>query len=390
MIKRKIYNTIKTALSRQAAVGLIGPRQVGKTTMALAIAKEFEALYLDLESRTDRDKLSDPELFLKEYEDTLVIFDEIHRVPELFASLRSLIDQGRSKGKRNGRFLILGSASIDLLRQSSESLAGRIEYINMNPLGISEIPDAKNSLNKLWLRGGFPDSFLANSDSDSFIFRENFIQTYLERDVAQFGPRIPAQTLERFWTMLAHNQGGMLNASKLAAGLSLSAPTITKYIDLLADLLLVRRLQPFYANVGKRLVKSPKIYIKDSGLTHALLGIETYNELSGHPVIGSSFEGFAIENILATLPSRTKASFYRTAAGGEIDLLLELPHNKGLWAIEIKLGSAARPTKGFYTALSDLKPDKAFVVYSGNERYPINKEAEAISLHEFVEIVSGI
>ncbi|MCC8368898.1 MAG: ATP-binding protein [Rickettsia endosymbiont of Oxypoda opaca] len=385
-----MYKSIQTALSRQAAVGIIGPRQVGKTTLAFEIAKEFQALYLDLESRTDRDKLYDPELFLREYENTLVIFDEIHRFPELFQNLRSLIDQGRRSGKRTGRFLILGSASIDLLRQSSESLAGRIEYINLNPLDILEIPEQQRGLTVLWLRGGLPDSFLANSDSDSFAFRANFIQTYLERDVPQFGPRIPAQTLERFWIMLAHNQGTMLNASRLAAGLSVSAPTITKYIDLLVDLLLVRRLSPFHLNIGKRLVKSPKIYIRDSGLTHALLGIETYNDLAGHPIVGASFEGFAIENILSVVPNRTKASFYRTRAGGEIDLLLELPNNHGLWAIEIKRGLAARPTKGFYTAITDLKPDKSFVVYSDGDRYAINKEVEAIGLYRLVALLEKL
>jgi uncharacterized protein len=390
MIKRRMYKSIQTALSRQAAVGIIGPRQVGKTTLAFEIAKESQALYLDLESRTDRDKLYDPELFLREYENTLVIFDEIHRFPELFQNLRSLIDQGRRSGKRTGRFLILGSASIDLLRQSSESLAGRIEYINLNPLDILEIPEQQRGLTVLWLRGGLPDSFLANSDSDSFAFRANFIQTYLERDVPQFGPRIPAQTLERFWVMLAHNQGTMLNASRLAAGLSVSAPTVTKYIDLLVDLLLVRRLSPFHLNIGKRLVKSPKIYIRDSGLTHALLGIETYNDLAGHPVVGASFEGFAIENILSVVPNRTKASFYRTRAGGEIDLLLELPNNQGLWAIEIKRGLAARPTKGFYTAITDLKPDKSFVVYSDGDRYAINKEVEAIGLYRLVALLEKL
>jgi predicted AAA+ superfamily ATPase len=390
MIKRRIYKHIQAGLARQAAVGIIGPRQVGKTTLALEIANEFNSLYLDLESRSDRDKLYDPELFLREYENSLVIFDEIHRFPELFQSLRSLIDQGRRKGKGTGRFLILGSASIDLLRQSSESLAGRIEYINLNPLDILEIPEREKGLNTLWLRGGFPDSFLAQSDSDSFAFRENFIQTYLERDVPQFGPRIPAETLERFWMMLAHNQGTILNASRLGAGLSVSAPTITKYIDLLVDLLLVRRLNPFHANIGKRLVKSPKIYIRDSGLTHALLGIETHNDLAGHPVVGASFEGFIIENILAVVPNRTKVSFYRTIAGGEIDLLLELPNNHGLWAIEIKRGLAARPTKGFYNAIEDLKPDKSFVVYSGGDRYPINAAVEAIGVYELASILEKL
>ncbi len=387
MIERRIHSAVDAALKRQAAVAIIGPRQVGKTTLAIGIGQKFDALYLDLESRKDRDKLYDPELFLQAHEDRLVIFDEIHRMPELFQLLRGIIDEGRRIGKGIGRFLILGSASIDLLRQSSETLAGRIEYIDLNPLDISELLNTDNTMNTLWLRGGFPNSFLSKNDEDSFIFRLNFIKTYLERDIPQFGPRIAAETLERFWIMLAHNQGGMLNASNLAAGLSVSAPTITKYIDLLTDLLLTRRLEPFHQNIGKRLVKSPKVYIRDSGLVHALLGIGNRNDLAGHPVIGTSFEGFVIENILSVIPARTHASFYRTIAGAEIDLLLDLPQ-KGLWAIEIKLGLAARPTKGFYNAIEDLKPDKAFVVYSGNERYPVSQGVEAIGLHEFISILT--
>lgn len=390
MIKRRAYEQVEAALKRQAAVAIIGSRQVGKTTMAFEMTRGSNALYLDLESPKDRSKLRDPELFLKEHEDRLVIFDEFHRMPELFQSLRGIIDQGRRDGRGLGRFLVLGSASIDLLRQSSESLAGRIEYINLNPLDIMEIPNPKASLSQLWLRGGFPDSFLARSDKDSFAFRQNFIKTYLERDIPQFGPRIPAETLGRFWTMLAHNQGTMLNASKLAAGLSVSAPTVTKYIDLLTDLLLTRRLQPFSTNAGKRLVKSPKIYIRDSGLVHALLGIETYNDLAGHPVFGNSFEGFVIENILSMIPERTGVSFYRTASGGEIDLLLELPRNHGLWAIEIKSGLTPKPTKGFYHAIADLKPSRSFVVYSGHDRYPVSQGVEAIGLYDMASILSEL
>lgn len=390
MIERRIYSTIKLALSRQAAVGIIGPRQVGKTTLALEITKEYNALYLDLELRSDREKLADPELFLKQFENKLVIFDEIHRVPELFPSLRSLIDQGRQEGRRACRFLILGSASIDLLKQSSESLAGRIEYVDMNPLDISEISNPKDNLINLWLRGGFPDSYLVHSEENSFIFRENFIRTYLDRDVAQFGPKIPTETLERLWTMLAHNQGGILNASRFSASLSITSPTITKYIDLLVDLLLVRRLVPFATNTQKRLIKSPKIYVRDSGLVHALLGIGNYNELSGHPIIGNSFEGFVIENILSLLPSRAKASFYRTSAGSEIDLLLEMPNNQGLWAIEVKLSSSAKPTKGFYLAINDLKPAKAFIVYLGNMSYFLDSRIEVIPLYELIERIKNL
>jgi uncharacterized protein len=382
MIQRIAIRKVAEGLARQAAVALIGPRQVGKTTLALALAETRPSLYLDLESREDRDKLSDPILFLKKHEDELVILDEIHRVPELFASLRGLIDQGRRKGKRTGRFLVLGSASMDLLRQSGESLAGRIAYVELAPFSAVEIEKGEDAIERLWLRGGFPDSYLAENDRDSFSLRRGFIRTYLERDVPQFGPRIPAETLERLWTMLAHNQGSLLNASRLASGLSVSAPTVTNYVSLLVDLLLVRRLPPYHANVGKRLVKSPKTYVRDSGLVHALLGIETLDELLGHPVAGASWEGFVLESLLASAPERAQASFYRTAAGAEMDLVLQLGGKRGLWAIEIKRGLTAKPERGFHHALEDLKPSRAFVVYSGGERYPLGNNVEAISVRE--------
>ena len=388
MIERHVYQIVQDALDRQAAVALIGPRQVGKTTLALEIAEARPSLYLDLESRDDRDKLADPALFLKQYEDRLVILDEIHRTPELFQTLRGLIDAGRRKGHRTGRFLILGSASIELLRQSGESLAGRIEYVDMGPFNVLEVANKGKTLDKLWIRGGFPDSFLARNDADSLKFRKNFIRTYLERDVPQFGPRIPAETLERLWTMLAHGQGTLLNASRLASSLAVSAPTVTSYIDLLVDLLLVRRLRPLHANIGKRLVKSPKIYVRDSGLVHALLAIEDYNELAGHPVVGPSWEGFVIENLLAAVPSRTTASFYRTAAGAEVDLVLEFPGRTEIWAIEIKRGLAARPARGFFNAREDIQPARSFVVYAGEERYPVTEGVEAIGITDMVREVS--
>lgn len=390
MIRRHVTQAVRAALSRQAAVALIGPRQVGKTTLAHEIAASTNALYLDLESRADRNKLAEPALFLKAYEDRLVILDEIHRVPELFQELRGLIDRGRRRGRRTGRFLILGSASIDLLRQSGESLAGRIEYVEMTPFDILEAAPDAPAMTSLWVRGGFPDSFLAASDADSLAFRRNFIRTYLERDVPQFGLRIPAETLERLWTMLAHNQGTLLNASKLASGLSVSAPTVTSYIDLLVDLLLVRRLRPYHANTGKRLVKSPKVYVRDSGLVHALLGIGDYNTLAGHPVVGASWEGFVIENLLATAPDQTTASFYRTAAGAEIDLVLELPGNHGLWAIEIKRSLTASLGKGFHNAREDLKPKRSFIVYAGEDRYPVTKDITAIGVTEMASLLAEI
>lgn len=387
MIKRRIFTEVEQALSRQAAVAIIGPRQVGKTTLALEIAKNRDALYLDLEAREDRDKLSDAALFLSRNEDRLVILDEIHRVPELFQTLRGLIDKSRRKGKRTGRFLILGSAAIDLLRQSGETLAGRIEYVDMGTFDALEIGPGDTALTNLWVRGGFPDSYLADNDLDSFTYRRNFIRTYLERDVPQFGPRIPTETLERLWTMLSHHQGANLNASQLASSLSVSAPTISTYIDLLVDLLLVRKLSPYLANTGKRLVKSPKVYVRDSGLVHALLGIENYNDLAGHPVIGASWEGYVIENLINAAPHRTFSSFYRTSAGAEIDLVLELPGGE-IWAIEIKHSLSPKVKKGFHHAVEAIKPDKCFVVYAGQERYPISPEIEAISLFDMAAEIS--
>ncbi|MBI3129026.1 MAG: ATP-binding protein [Candidatus Tectomicrobia bacterium] len=388
MIDRRIREKVKQALAYQAAVAIIGPRQVGKTTLALEIGSETGATYLDLEDRTDREKLSDPKLFLERYEDSLVILDEIHRVPELFQDLRGIIDRGRRKGKRTGRFLVLGSASIDLLRQSGESLAGRIAYVDMGPLDILEVPAGADALNTLWVRGGYPDSYLAPDDERSLQIRKDFIRTYLQRDVGLFAPRLPAETLERLWTMLAHSQGSLLNASRLASGLGVSTQTVTRYIDLLADLLLVRRLPPFRANIGKRLVKSPKTYVRDSGLVHALLGIADHNALAGHPVVGASWEGFVIENLLAAAPPRTMASFYRTSAGAEIDLVLELPGKRGLWAIEIKRGLSASPGKGFHNAREDLKPKRSFVVYSGEEHHPAAKGVEAIGLREMASLLA--
>ena len=372
---------MEQALGYQAAVALVGPRQVGKTTLALEIGKDRQAIYLDLEDRSDREKLSEPKLYLEQFQDRLVILDEIHRVPELFQDLRGIIDQGRREGRKTGRFLMLGSAAIDLLKQSGETLAGRIAYVNMGPLDVLEIPGTTDALNALWVRGGYPDSYLAERDEHSYQLRKDFIRTYLERDVALFGPRLPAETLERLWTMLAHNQGGLLNASKLAMGLDVSAQTANRYIDLLVDLLLIRRLSPLHSNIGKRLVKSPKVYVRDSGLVHALLGLANFDAIAGHPVVGASWEGFVIENLLTAAPGRTQASFYRTAAGAEIDLVLDLPQGQR-WAVEIKKGLSPKTERGFHHARTDIEPDHTFIVYSGQERYSRAEGIEVIGLRE--------
>jgi uncharacterized protein len=390
MIPRRAEAQVAEALGRQAAVALLGPRQVGKTTLALGIAEARRALYLDLEAREDRDKLEDPVLFLQGYEDRLVVLDEIHRVPELFAALRGLIDRGRRRGKRHGRFLVLGSASIELLRQSSESLAGRIAFVELGPIGPIELRrPSTDAVAALWQRGGFPDSFLAKSDAESLALRRDFIRTYLERDVPQLGPRIPAETLGRFWTMLAHGQGTLLNASRLAAGLGLSAPTVARYLDLLVDLLLVRRLPPFHANSRKRLVKSPKIYVRDSGLVHALLGIRNLEELAGHPVVGPSWEGFVIEGCLAVCPARTGATFYRTAAGAEVDLVLDLPDGRR-WVVEVKRGLSPKPGRGFHEACKDLKPARRFVVYSGDDEFRLDGVTEAVGVRRLAELLAEL
>lgn len=389
MIPRRKLPILQAALARQPAVALIGPRQVGKTTLALEVSAQTPSLYLDLEGREDRLKLSEPAQFLPQFEDRLVILEEIYRVPDLFPALRGLIDQGRRKGLRTGRFLLLGSASMDLLRQSGESLAGRIARVDLGPLDVVELPSSNQNLTPLWVRGGFPDSFLAANDRDSLSWRKDFIRSYLERELPLFGPRIPAETLERLWIMLAHNQGGLLNTSHLAASLMTSAQTAARYIDLLADLLLVRRLPPFHSNAGKRIVKSPKVYVRDSGIVHALLGIADFNALSGHPVVGLSWEGFVIENLLAAAPPLTIASFYRTSAGAEIDLVLEIPGH-GLWAIDIKRGLTARPEKGFHNACQDLQPARRISINGGTGRYHISQDVEAAGLTEIAAELAAL
>jgi len=260
-----------------------------------------------------------------------------------------------------------------------------LEYIELGPFSILEVGSNRENRDTLWLRGGFPESFLAQNNNESFCWRENFIRTYLERDVLQFGPRIPAEVLGRFWTMLAHNQGTLLNATRLASGLVVSVPTIMTYVSLLKDLLLVRRLLPYHSNVGKRMIKSPKTYIRDSGLLHALLNIENMDALLGHPIVGLSWEGFIIENLLSVVPPRTQASFYRTAAGAEIDLVLDFGGQNGVWAFEIKRSLQPKPEKGFHHGLEDLKPSKAFVVYAGDDRYPVDKKIEAIGINELIK-----
>lgn len=377
MFFRLLAPILQHELAHAPAVALLGPRQVGKTTLALEAARGRPSLYLDLESERDRARLAEPELYLPSQQDKLVILDEVHRVPALFPVLRGLIDQARRDGRREGLYLLLGSASLDLLAQSGETLAGRIAYLDLAPLSVAEVADTPHD--QLWLRGGFPDSVTAPSHARSLQWRLNFIRTYLERDIPQFGPRIAAETLRRLWTMLAHHQGGLLNVAQLARNLGVDAKTAHGYIDLLCDLLLVRRLQPWHANVGKRLVKSPKVYVRDSGLVHALLGIESMDALLSHPVVGASWEGFVLENLLACAPAGTQAHFYRTSGGAEVDLLLSLPGG-ALWALEVKRSLAPKLERGFHAACEDLQPQRKLVVYPGQDSFPMAHGVQAMPL----------
>ena len=391
-IPRQIAQVVRQRLSQASpAVVLLGPRQVGKTTLARQIAADWPqgALYLDMEMPSDRQRLSDAEAYLRAQSPKLVLVDEIHRVPELFAVLRGLIDERRASGQRFGHFLLLGSASLDLMRQSSESLAGRVAYLEMGAITADEAQAAQLPLDQLWSRGGFPDSTLAGSDALSLMWRQDFIRSYLERDVPMFAPRMPAQTLGRLWTMLAHQQGGLLNQARLAASLDVTAPTLTRYVDLLVDLQLVRRLMPWSVNLGKRLVKSPKVYVRDSGLVHALLGLQTTDDLLGHPVLGASFEGWVIETLVQRLPADARAWFYRSHQGAEIDLLIERGGRPQI-AIEVKRSSAPSPGKGFAQACDDLEVAQRWLVYPGTERYPLRHGAQAIGVVELAGLLGAL
>jgi len=384
-IERSLLAPVQERLKAFPAVALLGPRQIGKTSLAMELGGQVPSVYLDLEAPADRAKLADPGLYLSAQGNRLVILDEVQRMPELFASLRGLIDTSRREGQRSGRFLLLGSASVELIRQASESLAGRISYVELPGLNVLEINS--NQHDTLWIRGGFPDSFLATSDRASALWRENFIRTYLERDIPQLGPRIPAETLRRFWVMLAHYQGGLLNAAELGRSLGVDGKTVARYLDLLVDLLLVRRLQPLHANGAKRLVKAAKVYVRDSGLLHSLLGLDDRDAVYGHPVVGSSWEGFVVETLLSIAPERCAAWFYRTAAGAEMDLVLDLPGGQR-WAIEVKRGQAPKLGKGFHQARADLAPDQTFVVIPVEERYPLGEGVEVIGLAELAGMLS--
>ncbi|HEX6152776.1 MAG TPA: ATP-binding protein [Solirubrobacterales bacterium] len=386
MIQRRQTSEIASLLHHTPAVVITGPRQVGKTTLALEIAEQMEAVYLDLESEPDRARLAEPQLYFADHAEELVVLDEIQRAPGIFEALRGTIDQGRRDGRGNGRFLLLGSAAIELLAQSGETLAGRVAYVELAPLDVTEVGEKR--CDELWVRGGFPPSFLAAGAAESLRWRTDFIRTYLERDIPQLGPRVPAETLRRLWTMLAHDQGGLLNAAHLARGLGVSGATVGHYLDLMVDLLLVRRLPPRLANVGKRLVRSPKVYVRDSGLVHALLGLEDKEAVLGHPVAGASWEGLVLENAIGAAAERAEPSFYRTSGGAEIDLVLSWRDGRE-WAIEVKRSAGPKLERGMRSALEDLRPERSFVVYPGRERYRLGPDTEAIGLAELCSEISS-
>jgi predicted AAA+ superfamily ATPase len=390
MIKRALTDQLMNALENVPAVALLGPRQVGKTTLAIEVSKSKlnkPVYYLDLELDSDLAKLEDAEGFLGQYENHLLIIDEIQLKPDLFKILRGLIDRRKRGGENSSQFLLLGSASRDLLHQSSETLAGRIRYLELTPFSVNEIiaqSPLEFSPEKLWFRGGFPDSYLAPSDDESWNWRTDFISSYVERDIPQLGLNISANRMRRFWGMLAHFHGQQINMSSLGKSLEVSHTTIRNYLDILTDLYMVRQLQPWAGNTKKRLVKSPKIYIRDSGLLHRLLSISEYDELLGHPALGSSWEGFVIENILGGLSDKWQESYYRTAEQTKIDLILEKSSNER-WAIEIKRTAAPKITAGFLRACEEIGATKQFVVYSGKERFPVAAGAEAIGVAALLE-----
>lgn len=375
LIDREITETVKTRLKHYPAVALLGARQAGKSTLAGMVIEGIEkAIHLDLERPSDLNKLTDPEAFFSQFSDHMICLDEIQRTPEIFPVLRGVIDRHR----RNGQFLILGSASRDLIRQSSESLAGRISYIEITPFTHREAAFTDPATH--WLQGGYPRSLLAENTAASVQWREDYIRTFLERDIPQLGFRIPANSIGRFWRMLAHSHGQVLNASKLAGSMGVSSHTIRKYIDLLEQTFMVRTLSPFSGNVKKRLIKSPKVYVRDTGILHALLNIETMEELFAHPIYGPSYEGYVIESILARLP-RWQAFYFRTSNGAEIDLILVKGMKK--IAVEIKASTSPKVSKSFWNSIEAIAPDQTVVIAPVTDAYPLSKEVMVMPLPDF-------
>jgi len=394
IIPRNLENKLSSALANMPVVAIVGPRQVGKTTLAMQFAEKHskkESVYLDLELDSDLSKLNDAETYLRRFENQLLIIDEVQRKPDLFRLLRGLVDIRKRAGERAGQFLLLGSASRELLQQTSETLAGRIRYLELSTFTALEIhvtdPVGFNP-EKLWFRGGFPDSYLAPTEQESRAWRNDFISTYVERDIPFMGPQVSPTRMKRFWSMLAHYHGQQIVLSTLGKSLEVSHTTIKSYLDILTDFYMVRQIQPWAGNTKKRLVKSPKIYIRDSGILHNLLNISDFDSLLGHPVVGTSWEGFVAENIIVNLLDEWRFSYYKTTNQAEIDLVLEGP-KKQVWAIEIKRSVAPSLNNRFHRACDDIGATKKFVIYSGTERYPIAKDTEVIGLTDFLKMIAG-
>ena len=392
MIQRNLEDKLIQSLKTMPVTVILGPRQVGKTTLALELARPALSKpvhYLDLELDSDLAKLDDAEAYLRRFENQLLVIDEVQRKPALFPVIRALVDLRKRAGEKAGHFLLLGSASKDLLQQSSESLAGRIRYLELSPFSVTELyqndPLGFN-LEKLWFRGGFPDSYLANSESESQDWRRDFISTYVEKDIPLFGPQVPATRMKRFWSMLAHYHGQQAVLTEIAKSLEVSHTTARTYLNILQDFFMVRQVQPWSGNTKKRLVKTPKVYIRDSGLLHSLLNISSYDQLMGHPAVGASWEGFVTENILNQLSPNWTASYYRSSNQAEIDLVLE--SGADIWGVEIKKSIAPTISSGFHRACEDIGATKKHIVYSGSDRFPMRGDIEVIGLIEFVRMIS--
>ena len=384
MIHRSLQTKLCQRLAGTSAVALLGSRQVGKTTLAKGIQLDKPSHYLDLERPSDVAKLADPELYLSQFAGHLIILDEIQRVPDLFPVLRSLIDERRQAGERSAQFLLLGSASPELLQQSAETLAGRISYLELTPLNLTELDQTSASRERHWFRGGYPDAYLADSDADAQQWCDDFITSYVERTLPQLGVAASPLMLHRLCSMLAHQQGSTLNISRLSGSLGIDGKTIRHYINLLEGLYLLRSIPAYSANAGKRLIKSPKTYWRDSGLLHALAGLEHTGQLLGHPLCGHSWEGYCIEQIINQLPKGTSYSHYRTRSGSELDLVLQSPSGE-ITAIEIKRTLSPKITRGYTESFNTLKADRGYFVIPKGEHFPLTGKTMAISLPDFLK-----
>lgn len=383
MLERKIQSLLQGRLANSPAVALLGSRRVGKTTLAKSLKLGKPTHYLDLERPSDIAKLADPELYLSQFAGQLVILDEIQRIPGLFALLRSLIDERREAGERSAQFLLLGSASPELLQQTAETLAGRISYLELTPLQLNELNAPAEAMNQHWLRGGYPDAYLAVSNAASQQWCDDFITSYVERTLPLLGVAAAPLLLRRLCSMLAHQQGGTLNLSRLSNSLGIDGKTIRHYIDLLEGLYLIRSIPAYSTNAGKRLVKSPKTYWRDSGLLHALQGLSETEQVLGHPICGQSWEGYCVEQIINALPKQTTYSHYRTLAGAELDLVLETPAGE-ITAIEIKRTLSPKISRGYTESFNTLHATRGYYIMPKGESFPLNKNTQAMSLPDFL------